>query len=324
MKKIVGLLMCLALLIGLLVPVTSVSAYTGGYLNGKTLKVVSGNPPFSGGTNVTVATDNDESTYTVLNGGNHLYYMFPEDVTITGYRIKTSNAAQLYWINSNNSEIWIADTVFNGSVVTLSTPITGAKGIELYQNAGSNNIYEFDIFISAPADTTPPVTPLNLQVTPGDSQVNLNWSSNTESDLAGYKVYKNGVYLETVAAPVATYTATGLTNGTTYMFEVAAIDSSGNESTKSNAVQVTPQAPVVGRAILTISMTNGSEKEYDLAMTEVNAFISWYDAKDAGSGPAKYKFVKTWNKGPFKVRSEYVIFDKILTFDVDEYDVVTP
>ncbi len=49
-----------------------------------------------------------------------------------------------------------------------------------------------------------------------------------------------------------------------------------------------------------------------------------YDAKDARSGPAKNKFVKTWNKGPFKSRIEYVIFDKILTFDVDEYDVVTP
>lgn len=45
------------------------------------------------------------------------------------------------------------------------------------------------------------------------------------------------------------------------------------------------------------------------------------DAKDAGTGPAKYKFVKTWNKYPFKARAEYVIFDKILAFDVDEYEV---
>ncbi|OPH61665.1 hypothetical protein BC351_00015 [Paenibacillus ferrarius] len=78
------------------------------------------------------------------------------------------------------------------------------------------------------------------------------------------------------------------------------------------------------RAILTITMTNGLEKEYDLSMAEVNAFIVWYDGKDVGTGPAKYKFDKTWNKGPFKARTEYVIFDKILTFSVDEYDVVTP
>ncbi|QJD87600.1 bacterial surface protein [Cohnella herbarum] len=86
-----------------------------------------------------------------------------------------------------------------------------------------------------------------------------------------------------------------------------------------------PEQPAQGnRALLTITMTNGLEKEYDLSMAEVNAFISWFDAKDAGSGPAKYKFVKTWNKGPFKSRAEYVIFDKILTFDVDEYDVTSP
>jgi len=84
-----------------------------------------------------------------------------------------------------------------------------------------------------------------------------------------------------------------------------------------------PEQSAAGRAILIITMINGMDKEYDLSMTEVNAFISWYDAKDVGSGPAKYAFTKTWNKGPFKARTEYVIFDKILTFEVNEYDGAT-
>ncbi|WP_235847607.1 hypothetical protein [Paenibacillus tuaregi] len=80
------------------------------------------------------------------------------------------------------------------------------------------------------------------------------------------------------------------------------------------------QPPVSGeRALLTITMLNGMEKEYDLSAQEVSAFINWYDAKDAGNGPAKYVFNKTWNKGPFSKRTEYVIFDKILTFEVSEY-----
>ncbi|MNC24756.1 hypothetical protein D3C75_728210 [compost metagenome] len=79
--------------------------------------------------------------------------------------------------------------------------------------------------------------------------------------------------------------------------------------------------PSSDRAILTITMSNGLEKEYDLSITEVNAFIDWYDKKEAGVGPAKYAFNKEWNKGPFKKRTEYVIFDKILTFNVDEYSV---
>ncbi|MFC4305817.1 hypothetical protein [Cohnella boryungensis] len=85
-----------------------------------------------------------------------------------------------------------------------------------------------------------------------------------------------------------------------------------------------PVEPSFERALLTIYISGGQIKEYDLSAAELNAFLSWYDAKDAGSGPAKYKFVKTWNKGPFKTRTEYVIFDKILTFDVDEYEVENP
>ncbi|MNC79679.1 hypothetical protein D3C75_1322250 [compost metagenome] len=55
-------------------------------------------------------------------------------------------------------------------------------------------------------------------------------------------------------------------------------------------------------------------------MEEVNAFISWYENKLAGIGTASYAIDKhDNNKGPFSSRKEYVIFDKILTFSVDEY-----
>ncbi|MFD0671793.1 hypothetical protein [Cohnella sp. GCM10027633] len=85
----------------------------------------------------------------------------------------------------------------------------------------------------------------------------------------------------------------------------------------------TPTEPDTGRVILTINISGGQVREYDLSTLELNAFLNWYDAKDAGTGPSKYAFTKTWNKGPFKSRTEYVIFDKILAFDVDEYEVQT-
>ncbi|WP_337032512.1 Kelch repeat-containing protein [Paenibacillus illinoisensis] len=94
----------------------------------------------------------------------------------------------------------------------------------------------------------------------------------------------------------------------------------------------TPSEPVDGnnpidpvetngdRAILVVTMTTGLEKEYDLPMSDVNAFLNWYDARDAGSGPAKFAINKySNNKGPFAKRTDYVIFDKILTFEVSEY-----
>ncbi len=82
--------------------------------------------------------------------------------------------------------------------------------------------------------------------------------------------------------------------------------------------------PSGDRAILTITMTTGLQKEYDLSMDEINAFINWYDTKDAGSGPSKYAISKhDNNKGPFSKRTDYVIFNNILTFEVNEYNTVT-
>ncbi|MHA6532302.1 galactose oxidase [Paenibacillus sp. BAC0078] len=69
---------------------------------------------------------------------------------------------------------------------------------------------------------------------------------------------------------------------------------------------------------LLLDLSNGTEKEYDLAIAEVNTFLTWYDARDAGGGPGMYAIDKhTNNKGPFSKRKEdYVVFDKILTFEM--------
>ncbi|OKP84854.1 galactose oxidase [Paenibacillus sp. P32E] len=65
-------------------------------------------------------------------------------------------------------------------------------------------------------------------------------------------------------------------------------------------------------------MNTGLEKEFDLSMAEVNAFIAWYE--QGGTGTASYAINKhDNNKGPFTSRKDYVIFAKILTFSVDEY-----
>jgi hypothetical protein len=84
-----------------------------------------------------------------------------------------------------------------------------------------------------------------------------------------------------------------------------------------------PEVPVTGRAILNVTLDTGLEKEFDLSMNEVNSFISWYESKAAGTGTASYAIDKhDNNKGPFKSRKDYVIFDKILTFEVNEYEAV--
>jgi fibronectin type 3 domain-containing protein len=77
---------------------------------------------------------------------------------------------------------------------------------------------------------------------PMTSSAALTWNSNTDVDLAGYKIYRStasgtyGAALATVPAGTVTYLATGLTANTTYFFVITAYDTAGNESLFSNEV----------------------------------------------------------------------------------------
>jgi len=69
----------------------------------------------------------------------------------------------------------------------------------------------------------------------------LNWEANTESDLAGYKIYRSlsatgpfvGLTPDTVVT-TTTYLDEHLEGGHTYYYYVTAVDTSGNESARSN------------------------------------------------------------------------------------------
>src|SRR6185312_9884873 len=92
------------------------------------------------------------------------------------------------------------------------------------------------------ATNTPQTVTVSLTVTAATSSATLTWNANTESDLAGYKIYRataSGAYgapLATVPSGTLTYQATGLSINTTYYFVITAYDSAGNESTYSNEV----------------------------------------------------------------------------------------
>ncbi len=96
------------------------------------------------------------------------------------------------------------------------------------------------------------------------ADVSLTWNSNTEPDLAGYKVYY-GTASHSYGSPVVlgkqtTYTVTGLGSGT-YFFVVSAYDTSGNESGPSNEVSKiiagTPPPPVAGGLVAAYGFNEG-------------------------------------------------------------------
>ena len=104
---------------------------------------------------------------------------------------------------------------------------------------------------------------LALAFTAHAADVTLTWDANTESDLAGYRVYQGTgsdpatvTRVQQVAATTATIK--GLDN-TSHSFAVTAYNTAGMESAYSNIVTI-PAAPIAPGGLkwaLTLTMTGG-------------------------------------------------------------------
>lgn len=195
----------------------------------------------------------------------------------------------------------------------------------IYAIGGTETGYASSVINSVEKYALPailPAAPTGLTAIASDAKVDLTWGAVTEA--TSYNVYRSttsgGTYTK-IADNVTgtTYTDSSVTNGTTYYYVVTAV-STGGESANSNEVSATPNKAEAGFAILDIYMVDGTLKEYDLTMAKVNEFIEWYDQRAAGTGKSYFIIEKTYNKGPFKVRKDYIIFDKIKDFEVNQYD----
>ncbi|WML33216.1 fibronectin type III domain-containing protein [Clostridium sp. OS1-26] len=153
--------------------------------------------------------------------------------------------------------------------------------------------------------------------------ITLNWDK--VEGATGYNIKKSttqGSGYTTIASNVIENTCNDrdVEAGKTYYYIVTPIIN-GQEGTPSNEASATANKPTeTGNAILTITMTNGNVKSYTVSMAKVNDFISWYNSRSSGSnGSPCYTFDKTDSLQPFTKKTEYVVFDKISSFEVDEY-----
>ncbi|MFA6457430.1 MAG: hypothetical protein WCW40_11455, partial [Bacteroidota bacterium] len=95
-------------------------------------------------------------------------------------------------------------------------------------------------------ETVPPSSPQNLVAIAADGQIQIHWNPNSETDFQKYFVYRDTVVNPTIKVDSTTTiddtlkTYTGLINGRTYYFRMAAQDTNGNVSGFSNEVASTP------------------------------------------------------------------------------------
>jgi hypothetical protein len=96
-----------------------------------------------------------------------------------------------------------------------------------------------------PADTFPPAVPSGVSGVAGVDSVELAWERNTEPDFASYNIYRseNGGPFEKIASAIEAPTLSDrtVTAGRKYSYTVTAVDTTGNESARSMAADVTAQ-----------------------------------------------------------------------------------
>lgn len=79
------------------------------------------------------------------------------------------------------------------------------------------------------------------------------------------------------------------------------------------------QPPVEGdRALLKISLETGLTKEYDVSLSEAQAFTNWINNRLNGDGPAVYTFENVLD-GPFTKRTDHIIYNKVVFYEINEY-----
>jgi hypothetical protein len=132
------------------------------------------------------------------------------------------------------------------------------RTVVLPGNTPAGHTLELRSTVSSPVtlllrDTFPPAPPTGLAAIPsglisGGRSIDLSWEPNTDSDLAGYSVYRQQV--SSTGAPAGPFTRLTSTPvigpsfrdqtaapGQRYAYRVTAVDSSGNESAPSADVQ---------------------------------------------------------------------------------------
>ncbi|KRF04875.1 hypothetical protein ASG89_21520 [Paenibacillus sp. Soil766] len=160
---------------------------------------------------------------------------------LAGYMLYISEDGAVTWrsgISTGYATTYQATGLTNRKVYTFAVTALDYAGNESAKSA----------FVTASpisADQTAPSVPVGLNGNAVDGSSSLIWQANSENDLAGYRIYSstdNGAtwHLKGDAKKLTVFTASGLTDGTSYNFTVSAYDSNGNESAKSAAINLTP------------------------------------------------------------------------------------
>ncbi len=187
----------------------------------------------------------------------------PGASAITGYLITpfiagVAQATTTLWgTATSNTMTGLTD----GTNYTFGVAAINVFGTGLAGNSGSNNPYK-----------QTPGAPTGVSGAAGNAQATIGWTApanNGGAAISSYTItpYIAGVAQSTTSASASPATVTGLTNGTTYTFTVAAVNSIGTGAASSNSWAVIPATTAIVPT-LTMAVDEGTAATYAIG-TEV-------------------------------------------------------
>ena len=190
----------------------------------------------------------------------------------------TGSGFKVTWTASSDNnavvayDVWIDGSLFD-TVTDTTITLSGLDSFTEYKlnvaakDADGNTSAASQDFKVKTADITAPTAPQQLETAAvSKSGFRFTWAASTDSDaVKEYKLYLNGLYIETVTA--TSYTFTGLSGGTTYKAQVSAIDRSSNESDRSVESSVTTVETTAPAIPANLSASNVTESGFELTWT---------------------------------------------------------
>jgi chitinase len=126
-------------------------------------------------------------------------------------------------------------------------------------------------------DTVAPSIPQDLRTTSiTASSISLAWNASTDnqSGVAGYDVYRNGTKLTTVSG--TSYTNSGLTSNTAYTYTVRAVDADGNVSGDSNTLAASTSDITFGLSSYSIGSKTTTSATVNTTLTKPGTVVVKY------------------------------------------------
>jgi chitodextrinase len=177
----------------------------------------------------------------------------PTNILSIWVTLVSDTSLTLNWSESFDDTSVTYEVYKNDVLITTQSgrtyPFTGLLASTTYSfkvraKDTGNNLSAFIVTTATttavPADLTPPAMPTGVVVTlVTSSSLRLSWNANADSDIYGYRIYKNGVADLFISHPTILYNYTNLLSNTNYQFRLSAVDTSNNESALTSIVSAT-------------------------------------------------------------------------------------